>query len=225
MSTASSGSVAMIRPLTRTVLKNSGRSAGWVRMCRQPSSRSPARSRGLAGAPGAARAPPIARMPSGREQVADRVGHHGRHRAEQPDRGAAQRRPERGGGPGRGLEPGVGDEQVLRPAQRLEVGAAGRVEGDVGRGDDDRDDQELGEAEPAERERGRDRQQRREPGQVHRDHHRPLAAELHPRAERHRDQPRPPPGPTAASADTSAGPACSTRIAISGNAPNASPEP
>ena len=29
--------------------------------------------------------------------------------------------------------------------------------------------------------------QRREPGQVHRDHHRPLAAELHPRAERHRD--------------------------------------
>ena len=32
MRTASSGSVAMIRPLTRIVLKNSGRSVGWVRM-------------------------------------------------------------------------------------------------------------------------------------------------------------------------------------------------
>jgi hypothetical protein len=31
--------------------------------------------------------------------------------------------------------------------------------------------------------------------------------------------------PAAASADTSAGPACSTRIAIRGNAPNPSPEP
>ena len=32
-------------------------------------------------------------------------------------------------------------------------------------------------------------------------------------------------GPTADSADTSAGPACSTSTAISGNAPNPSPDP
>ena len=66
MRTASSGSVAMIRPLTESVLKNSGRSAGWVRMYRQPSSRSPARSRACAGlAPaGAAPVPPIARIPA-----------------------------------------------------------------------------------------------------------------------------------------------------------------
>jgi hypothetical protein len=45
MRTATSGEVAMIRPLTRIVLKNSGRSAGWLRMYRHSSSRSPARSR------------------------------------------------------------------------------------------------------------------------------------------------------------------------------------
>ena len=42
MSTASSGAVARIKPLTKMVLKNKGCSSGWVRMCRQPSSSSPA---------------------------------------------------------------------------------------------------------------------------------------------------------------------------------------
>ena len=155
MRTASSGAVAMIRPLTRTVLRNSGRSAGVGEdvppAVEQVAGPQPRRAGPRAGA---ARVPPIARMPGGGEQVAGRVGDDGRHRAEQPDRGAAERRSERGGGPGRGLEPRVRDEQVLRRHERFEVRAAGRLEGDVGRGDDDRDDQQLGEAEPAERVRG-----------------------------------------------------------------------
>jgi DNA-binding transcriptional LysR family regulator len=91
--------------------------------------------------------------PGRREQVAGRIGHHGRHRAEQPDRGPAERRSERGGSPGGGLQPPVRGQQVGRPQERLQASAAGRPEGDVGRGDDDRHHQELGEAEPAERER------------------------------------------------------------------------
>lgn len=63
--TASSGSVAMIRPLTRIVLKKRGRSASLPRMQRQPSNRSadfrpgecPSACSGLASAP------PIARIP------------------------------------------------------------------------------------------------------------------------------------------------------------------
>jgi hypothetical protein len=63
-----------------------------------------------------------------------------------PDRGPAERRSEHGGGPGRGLEPPVRDEQVLWLHERFQAGPAGRLEGDVGRGDDHRHDQELGEA-------------------------------------------------------------------------------
>ncbi len=130
-----------------------------------------------------------------REQVADRVGRHGRHRSEHPDGEPAERRADHDRGPVRRLEPPVGDEQVLRRHERLQERAAGRVEGDLGPGDDHRNDEELGEAQPAERERDRDGQDRREPGQVHRDHHRPLAAELHPRAERDRhDRARRQPG-------------------------------
>ena len=125
--------------------------------------------------------------PGGREQVADRIGQHRGHRAEQPDRGPAERRSDHRGGPGRGLKSPVRDEQVLRPHERLQVRAARRVEGDLSCRDDDRDDQELSEGEPAECERGWDGQHGREPGQVHRHHHRPLAVELHPRPERHRD--------------------------------------
>ena len=122
-----------------------------------------------------------------RQQVADRVGDHGRHRTEDPDGGTAERRADYQGGPGRRFEPAVGDEQVLRLHQGLEVRTARRVERDLGRGHHDRDDKELGEAEPAERVRRRDRHQRGKPGEIHRHHHRPLAPELHPRAERHRD--------------------------------------
>ena len=122
------------------------------------------------------------------EQVAERVGHDGGDRPEQADRRPAQRRPDRDGTPRRRLEPRVGHEQVIRPDEGLEVGAAGRVEGDFGGGDHGRDDQQLHETEPAEGVRDRDRQHDREPGQVHRDHHRPLAAKLHPRPERQRDQ-------------------------------------
>jgi hypothetical protein len=64
MRTASSGEVAMIRPLTRIVLKNSGRSAGWVSMYRHPSSSSPARSRGALVRTGRGSLPPIARIPT-----------------------------------------------------------------------------------------------------------------------------------------------------------------
>ena len=197
MSTASSGPVAMIRPLTSIVLKNSGRSTGWARMQRHPPNRSPARGRGTPArgtpargtfaCPRRARFPPADRVnPRRREQEADRIGDHGRDRAEEPDRDPAQWRPDHGGCPGRGLQAPVRDEQVLRPHQRLDGGAAGRLEGDIGGPGDDRHDQELDEAEPAERERGGDAHHRGAPGQVHRHHHRPLAAELHPRAQRHR---------------------------------------
>jgi hypothetical protein len=57
--------------------------------------------------------------PCCREQVADRIGHHGRHWTEQADRGPTERRSERGGGPGCGLEPPVGDDQVIRPHERF----------------------------------------------------------------------------------------------------------
>ncbi len=118
--------------------------------------------------------------------MADGVGHDGRHRPEGGDRGPAERRSEQGRGPRRGFEPAVRDEQVLRRDDLLQERAAGRREGDAGRADHDRDDQELGEGEPAERERHGHAGQRREPGQVHGDHHRPLGAGLHPRPERER---------------------------------------
>ena len=157
-------------------------------MCRQPSSSSPARTRLLVGSPRAF-LPAANRGDAQRgEQVAERVGHHGDDRPEQADRRPAQRRPDRDGAPVRRLEPRVRHEQVIRPDEGLEVGAAGRVEGDLGRGDHGRDDQQLDETEPAEGVGDRDRHHDREPGQVHRDHHRPLAAKLHPRRERHRDQ-------------------------------------
>jgi len=122
------------------------------------------------------------------EQVAQRVGHHGDDRPEQADRRPAQRRPDGDGAPRRGLEPRVGHEQVIRPDQGLEVGAGGRVEGDLGGGGRRGDGQQLPEAEPAEGVRDRDRHHDREPGQVHGDHQWPLAAELDPRPERQRDQ-------------------------------------
>ena len=64
MRTASSGSVAMISPLNVRVLKNSGRSTGWARMCRHPSSRSPARRPAAPWRAGRGSAPPIARIPA-----------------------------------------------------------------------------------------------------------------------------------------------------------------
>ena len=64
MSTATSGAVARIRALTRIVLPNSGRSPGLVSTCRQPSSRSPARSPGAPVRRGRGSVPPIARMPA-----------------------------------------------------------------------------------------------------------------------------------------------------------------
>jgi hypothetical protein len=60
MSTETSGAVTMIRPLTTTTLKNTGRSAGLTRMYRQPSSRSPARSRGGPVRSGNSSTPPMA---------------------------------------------------------------------------------------------------------------------------------------------------------------------
>jgi len=104
-----------------------------------------------------------------------------------PDGGTAERRPDHHGGPVGRLEAAVGDQQVLRLNQRLEVRAARRVERDLGRGHHDRDNQELCEGQPAKRVRGGDRHQRREPGEVHRHHDRPLAPKLYPRAERHGD--------------------------------------
>ena len=163
--------------------------------------------------------------PDGRQQVAERIADHGRHRAEQPDRGPAERRAERGRAPGRGLEPRVRHEQVLGPDQRLQVGAAGRAEGDLGRGHDDRDDEELGEAEPAERERDRDAQHAPRTGSGPSPPSpaacggTPPTGRAAPRPPRPRPaRPRPAPRPRAV-------PACSTRIAIRGNAPNPNPEP
>jgi hypothetical protein len=64
MRTASSGSVAMIRPLTRTELRNSGLSAALPRMQRQPSNSSPAlRPFDAATRSGFASPPPIAPIP------------------------------------------------------------------------------------------------------------------------------------------------------------------
>ena len=218
----------MIRALTAIVLKNSGRSAGWARMYRHPSGRSRTRSRAVPPRTGRGSLPPTARIPAAqtpsREQEADRVGQHGGHRAEQPERGPAERRSERGRGPGGGLEPPVGQEQVLARHERLQVGPAGRLERDVGGAGNDRHHQELGQAEPAERERGGNGHQRGEPDQVHGHHHRPLAAELDPRAERHRDH-RPHGQPRRGQHRHLAGPACRARIAISENASNASHVP
>ena len=113
--------------------------------------------------------PPIARMPERRQQVADGVGRHGRDRAETADRDAAERRAERGGGPGRGLEAAVGDEQVRGRARGLQVGAARRVERDVGRGHDDRRRPAVGRSvRRAEREGRGDAHQRGEADQIHR---------------------------------------------------------
>lgn len=50
-------------PLTTIVLKNSGRSPGWVRMWRHPSSRSAARMRAAPLRAGRGSLPPTARMP------------------------------------------------------------------------------------------------------------------------------------------------------------------
>ncbi len=121
-----------------------------------------------------------------RQEVAHGVDRDRHHRAEQPDRGPAHRRPEHGRGPGRRLEPAVRGEQAGRGHQRLETGTGGGPERDVGRGDHDRHDQQLGEAEPPEGVRERHAQQHRAPEKVRRDHHRPLAPELHPRPQRHR---------------------------------------
>ncbi|GAA2440482.1 hypothetical protein GCM10010421_33690 [Streptomyces glaucus] len=60
---------------------------------------------------------------------------------------------------------------------------------------------------------------RREPRRIHRDQHRPLAVELRPRAGRHRG------GPHGEGAAPPAGPPCSTRPALGGNAPKARPVP
>src|SRR5579859_1453329 len=118
MSTASSGAVAMIRALTPIELKNSGRSAGWARMYRHP---------------GRARlAPADGPDPGRRQQEADRVGQHGSHRAEQPEGSPAERWSERGRGPGGGLEPPVGHEQVLARHERLQVGAAASTDTSAG---------------------------------------------------------------------------------------------
>ena len=63
MSTDISGKVTMIRPLTMTALKNTGRSAGLARMYRHPSSRSPARSRVASVRCGHSSLPPMAPIP------------------------------------------------------------------------------------------------------------------------------------------------------------------
>jgi hypothetical protein len=55
-------------------------------------------------------------------------------------------------------------------------------------------DQELGEAEPTERESGGDANYGRESKQIHRNHHGPLLAEFDPRTERHRHPHHPPRG-------------------------------
>ena len=64
MSTAISGSVARIRPPTRIELASSGRSVGWARVYRHPSSRSAARSRAAPARSGCASCPPMAVMPA-----------------------------------------------------------------------------------------------------------------------------------------------------------------
>ena len=64
MSNAISGAVARIKPFTSVVLNSSRRSAGFVRMYRQPSTRSAARSRGASARAGRGSLPPIARMPT-----------------------------------------------------------------------------------------------------------------------------------------------------------------
>jgi hypothetical protein len=69
MRTATSGEVAMISPVTRTVLRNRGRSDGWPRMYRHPSVRPLARSRDCLGRDclgrtGRSSWPPIERMPA-----------------------------------------------------------------------------------------------------------------------------------------------------------------
>ena len=64
ISTASSGSAAMIRLLTRTVLKNSGLSSALPRMWRQPSNSSPfLRPAGRSACSGLGSVPPMARIP------------------------------------------------------------------------------------------------------------------------------------------------------------------
>ena len=71
MRTASSGAVARIRALTPIVLKNSGRSAGFVRMYRQPSARSRARSREAPVRAGCGSLPPMARIPAAQIPIAE----------------------------------------------------------------------------------------------------------------------------------------------------------
>src|SRR5215469_11651135 len=66
-----------------------------------------------------------------REQVAERICYHRGGGAEQADCRSAEGRADRNGAPVRGLEPRVRHEQVSRPDNALEVGAAGRVEGDL----------------------------------------------------------------------------------------------
>lgn len=82
-----------------------------------------------------------------REQIADGVGQHRRHRPEQPDGSAAERRSDHRRRPCGRLEAAVGDEQVFRRHKRLQIRAACRLEGDVGSRDEDGDDEELAEAE------------------------------------------------------------------------------
>ncbi|CAM5328693.1 hypothetical protein SFUMM280S_09189 [Streptomyces fumanus] len=63
ISTASSGWVAITRPLKTAVLRNSGRSTGSARRYRQPSSSSPARIRAAGRGRGRGSRPSVARMP------------------------------------------------------------------------------------------------------------------------------------------------------------------
>lgn len=86
-----------------------------------------------------------------RQEIAGRVGSDGHDGAEQSDRGAAERRTYDAGRPGRGLEPGVGHQQVRRLDEGFEERAAGGGERDVGGRQDNGDADQLPDAQHAQR--------------------------------------------------------------------------
>jgi hypothetical protein len=155
---------------------------------------------------------------------ADRVGGEARRRPDEADRRAAKRRPDHERAPGGRLEAAIGHDQVRRCDERFEVSAACGLERDLCARHHDGHEQQLSEREPAEQVRDGNRRLRREADQVHRDHHRTLATELHPRTEREREcgSGREPDG--AAQRDLARS-GCSTRIAMIDIAPNPNPVP
>ena len=157
-------------------------------MYRQPSSRSRARQPGRARAHRAGLVPAGRADPRRREQVADRVGQHGRHRAEHPDRRAAERRADHGGGPGGGLEPAVRDEQILGPHEVFRYAPLAALKAILAAATiTDTTSSWAKLSRPSANAMGTLNSAANRVRSIA-DHHRPLAAELHPGAERHRDR-------------------------------------